>query len=354
MKIRSPQYDSALAVLRALERHGHTCWFVGGCVRDAVLAGIRPGADIVTTDTDLAASASPEQMMGVFAEYGWTVLPTGIQHGTLTVRPHAAPLHSIEVTTFRVDGGYSDGRHPDAVTFTGSIDDDLSRRDFTINAMAWHPERGLLDPYGGRDGLEQQLIRTVGEPDRRFSEDALRMLRAIRFAAKLGFSIEDGTWEAIRAHARDISKVAHERCASELTQIIRSPRPEALRTLRDAGLLSCLLPEIDILFDPETGAQRNPHHVHTVGEHTVRVMQNVPPDPALRLTAMLHDAGKPLCRRPHISDGRDTFYGHPQASERIAKDVLKRLCVSKPLRERILPLIRYHDTVPEPDDAYAL
>ena len=348
MEIKSPSYAQALEVLRALEQAGHDCRFVGGCVRDALIGAADPDE---ASDIDLAASATPEQMTEVFAKYGWAALPTGVKHGTVTARVNGA---SVEVTTFRSDGDYSDGRRPDSVTFTKDIEADLSRRDFTVNAMAWHPERGLLDPHGGREDIEKKLIRAVGDPGRRFGEDALRMLRAVRFAGRLGFAVGDGTWEAIRANAGLIAKVSHERCAAEIMSIVCSPEPgDAMRLMYGSGLMKYLLPEIDDLFDPVTGAQNVPYLPETVGEQTLTVMSGLPPEPILRLAALLQDVGKPICRGTRPGGGHDTFYGHPEESARIAPAILSRLNIPNRQADRIVPLILYHDTMPAPD-AYSL
>ncbi len=231
--------DGALNIICILESAGFSAYVVGGYVRDALMG--RPGADI-----DICTSARPERVTELFSGRGYRVIPTGIEHGTVTVLAGGA---GYEVTTFRVDGDYSDARRPDSVRFTGDIWEDLARRDFTVNAMAFAPSAGLADPFGGRGDIESGLIRAVGEPGARFAEDALRMLRAVRFAASLGFAIEPETRSAIISMSDRLRLVSPERVASELCGILLSERPEALLELRGLGLLRHTLPELEPAFE---------------------------------------------------------------------------------------------------------
>ncbi|MBR0153830.1 MAG: CCA tRNA nucleotidyltransferase, partial [Lachnospiraceae bacterium] len=222
---------NAELILRSLEEAGHEAYIVGGCVRDALL-GREP------QDWDITTSALPEQVQALFRR----TIDTGIQHGTVTVM---FGKEAYEVTTYRIDGEYHDGRHPDQVTFTRSLEEDLKRRDFTINAMAYNPKRGLVDLFGGQKDLAERVIRAVGDARERFSEDALRMLRAVRFAGQLGFAIEEGTLEGIRALAPTLAKISQERIREELTKLLLSPQPELLETAIDTGMTAVILPEAD-------------------------------------------------------------------------------------------------------------
>ncbi len=321
----------ALPVLQTLENAGFQCWFVGGCVRDC-LRGVPP------KDYDLATNATPYQVIDTFAAVAVPTIPTGISHGTITVRWQH---QSYEVTTFRVDGVYDDSRHPTEVAFTQNIHDDLARRDFTINAMAWHPVHGFIDPYGGKQDLQRQQIRAVGNPAERFAEDALRMLRAIRFAGALDFTIEAHTFAAIKQQCERIRKVARERIGAELLRMLQTPT--ALRLCYESGLLEQYYPPVAALFDPHKGRQQNPHHIFTVGEHTLAVMSHMPSDLILRVAALCHDLGKPATRGIHPKRGHDTFYNHALASLRLCRPLLRDMCLPKEAKEQICALIEFHD-----------
>lgn len=231
--------DDALGIISLLESEGFSAYVVGGYVRDALLGG--PGGDI-----DICTGADPGRATAIFSQNGYRVIPTGIKHGTVTIMTGKA---GYEVTTFRIDGSYSDSRRPDSVRFTGDIAEDLARRDFTVNAMAYSPSRGIIDPFGGREDIKKRLIRAVGYPNARFSEDALRMLRAVRFSARLGFEIEPETRSAIPSLADNLGLVSAERIASELCGILLSERPEALRELYALGLLKHVLPGLESAFE---------------------------------------------------------------------------------------------------------
>ena len=304
--IRLPAH--AARAIEQLEGAGFETWAVGGCVRDS-LRGAAPH------DWDLCTAARPEQMKAVFA--GERVLETGLKHGTLTLLTDGGPL---EITTFRADGGYSDGRHPDAVRFVGSVEDDLARRDFTVGAMAWHPARGLCDPYGGLDDLQDGILRAVGDPDARFTEDGLRILRAVRFASQLGFAVEPQTAAAMRRQLARLDCVAAERVREELTRTLCGRFVQrALLSYRD--VLAAVLPELVPMFDC---AQQNPHHLYDVWEHSVRAVGQVPAVPALRWAMLLHDCGKPACKTID-EKGVGHFYGHPKVSREIAERIVQRL-----------------------------
>ena len=325
----SPQAARALDLLRAA---GHEAWIVGGCVRDHLL-GITP------KDYDITTSALPEETKAVFQEY--SVIETGIRHGTVTVLLDEEPL---EITTYRVDGGYTDARHPDGVTFTRSLREDAARRDFTMNAMAYAPGKGLQDFFGGQADVEAGIIRAVGDPAVRFQEDALRILRGIRFAAVLGFRLEEKTEQAAREYAPLLKKVSAERIAQELGKLLCG---------KDAGRIITSYPDIlgqvipDLL--PMVGFdQRNIHHCHDLLTHTAVAVDHVPPVLHLRLAMLLHDIGKPATFSLG-EDGQGHFYGHAKESVAMAGEILRRLRFPNALREKTETLIRYHDSVLEED-----
>jgi|GEM_PF-385406 len=320
--------ESVKKIIHTLEQAGHEAYAVGGCVRDTLL-GKEPD------DWDITTSAEPEEVKGLFNR----TIDTGIKHGTVTVRLDGK---SFEVTTYRIDGRYEDGRHPENVTFTKSLEEDLKRRDFTINAMAYNDRTGIVDLFGGESDLENKIIRCVGDPMERFSEDALRMMRAVRFAAKLGFSIEESTRKSITKLKDNLRKVSAERIQVELTKLITSDHPELLETLYETGLTSVFFPEWDTAMTCE---QHSRHHCYTVGKHTIVVMQHVRPTKVMRLAAMLHDIGKPQVKRVD-KKGIDHFQGHPQLSEVMAEDILKRLKYDNDTIRKVCLLVRYHDERP--------
>ena len=313
-------------LISCLRSAGYSAYAVGGCVRDSLL-GRTPG------DWDLCTSALPEEMKTVFA--GEHLVETGLRHGTLTVVRNHVPY---EVTTYRIDGTYTDHRHPDSVSFVDRIDLDLSRRDFTINAMACDDLGRILDPFEGRADLGRRLIRCVGEPEQRFEEDALRILRALRFASVLDFEIEGETERAIRTLYPTLERVAAERIRTELMKLICGAGmgrilqgyPEVI-----TFLIPCLKPAVG--YD-----QQNPHHRYTVWEHTIRAMEGVPQDPALRMTMLLHDSGKPYVR---TTDGQGIghYAGHQAVSARMAAEVLEKLRFDRAQSERIVRLVEAHD-----------
>ncbi|WNX86664.1 HD domain-containing protein [Agathobaculum sp. NTUH-O15-33] len=315
-----------LRALQKLEARGYEAWAVGGCVRDS-LRGRRPH------DYDLCTAASPAEMREVFA--GERVLDTGAKHGTLTVLTDSGP---VEITAFRIEGAYSDGRRPDEVRFVREVTADLARRDFTVNAMAWHPERGLCDPFGGQADLKNGLLRAVGDPDARFAEDALRILRAVRFAAKTGFTVQRDTAHAMRRQRHRLNQIAHERVREELTRLLCG-RFVCRALMAFSDVLIEVLPELA----PMPGcAQQNPHHLYNVWEHSVLAVGQVPAEPVLRLSALLHDCGKPACKTVD-ENGVGHFYGHPAVSRVLAEQIVRRLRFSKDEAESVLFLVEHHD-----------
>ena len=320
-------------VLHVLDGAGYEAWLVGGCVRDHMM-GLPP------KDFDVATSATADRVIAAFA--GFRVIGTGLKHGTVTVLSEGVP---VEVTTYRVDGSYSDGRHPDKVTFTSDIADDLSRRDFTINAMAYAPEKGYLDCFGGRDDLAGKIIRCVGDPDRRFGEDALRILRALRFASRLGFAIEPSTAQAIHRQRELLGKIAVERITQELFGLLCGRcAGHVLREFSD--VIACIIPPIGRTFGFE---QHNPHHDCDVWEHTLRVVDAAPPERVLRLAALLHDIGKPDSFSSG-ADGTGHFYGHAARSRALAEGIFEQyLRVDNHTKERVLLLVERHDERLPPD-----
>lgn len=329
-KISIPTGPAAL--LRRLEEKGFETYVVGGCVRDSLL-GKTP------SDWDLCTCARPEEMTACF--WGLRVIPTGIEHGTVTVVLDGV---GYEITTFRTEGGYTDHRHPDQVSFVRSIEEDLARRDFTVNAMAFHPARGLCDPFGGQDDLRRQIIRCVGRAAERFDEDALRILRALRFASQLNFAVEEDTAEAVRSMAAELRTLPGERVGAELRKLLCGQG--AGRVLLEFWPVFCQV--IPALAPLEGAPQDNPHHCYPMDRHTAEAVQAAPPEEAVRLCMLFHDIAKPLCRTtdPH---GIGHYKGHPALSARIAEEALYALRFDRSTIERVCLLIRYHDERFPPD-----
>ena len=313
-------------ILSRLEAAGHEAYCVGGAVRDRLL-GRAPG------DWDVTTSALPEEVSALFAPHA---LPTGLRHGTVTVKPEGVP--GVEVTTYRREGAYSDCRRPDSVEFTASLEEDLARRDFTVNAMALDLRGALADPFGGGEDLKRGLLRAVGEPEKRFGEDALRILRGLRFAARLGFSIEAGTDRALRACAPLLERIAPERVREELTGVLCGPYAETV-LVSYPDVLGVVLPEIapSVGFD-----QRSVYHCYDVWEHTARAVGAAPSAPVLRWTMLLHDLGKPDTFFLD-GEGRGHFYGHWRKSAEYAGAILDRLRFDRRSRDLILTLVERHD-----------
>lgn len=312
-------------ILETLEAAGHRAWCVGGCVRDALL-GRAP------EDWDVTTAARPEETMALFGD---RAVPTGLRHGTVTVRTAAG---GVEVTTLRRDGAYRDHRRPESVTFTDSLEEDLRRRDFTVNAMAADLAGDLYDPLGGRADLAAGVLRCVGDPDRRFDEDALRILRGLRFAAQLGFAIHPDTAAAIHRNRELLGDIAPERIWTELKKLVTGTQAaEVLRAYPD--VIGVFWPEVlpMVGFD-----QRNRHHCHDVWEHTLHALAAVPPEADLRLTVLLHDIGKPNCFTVD-EKGQGHFYGHPAESARLAGEMLRRLRADNATTETVVRLVTWHD-----------
>lgn len=317
--------EAAENIINALELHGFEAYVVGGCVRDSIL-----GRNV--NDWDITTSANPEDVKQIFRR----TIDTGIQHGTVTIMDGTV---GYEVTTYRIDGKYSDGRHPEQVTFTASLEEDLKRRDFTINAMAYHPTRGIVDLYGGMEDLKSSVIRCVGNPEERFGEDALRILRAVRFSAQLGFAIEENTLEAIQKLAPTLEKISHERIREELNKLLMSDHPEDFRILEDTGITKVILPE----FHELTGIhQQNAYHYLNAADHTLEVMKHSPKNRYLRWAALLHDIAKSktLTVDP---DGTTHFYGHPEVGAGMARRILTDLRWDNDTIAIVSRLVRYHD-----------
>ena len=322
---------NAETILHILEKAGYEAYVVGGCVRDSIL-GRSPD------DWDITTSAKPEQVKALFHR----TVDTGLQHGTVTV---LMEKEGYEVTTYRVDGEYEDGRHPKEVTFTASLEEDLKRRDFTINAMAYNPSGGLVDLFGGLEDIDRKIIRCVGDPLERFTEDALRIMRAVRFSAQLGFSIKEETRKALKVLAPNLKHVSAERIQVELVKLLMSPHPDYLRTAYEAGITAEFLPEFDACMET---AQNTPHHCCSVGEHILKSLTEIENDRLLRITMLLHDIAKPVVKKTD-ENGRDHFKTHGPAGEKLAGKILRRLKFDNVTIRNTCRLIRYHDLRPTPD-----
>lgn len=329
-----PVPDYGLRVLRVLEDAGFEAWVVGGWVRDALL-----GAPM--HDVDVTTSAPWQETERVLRAAGIEVHETGTAHGTVTAVIDGQP---VEVTTYRVEGTYSDRRHPDEVRFVRDVREDLARRDFTVNAMAYHPDRGLLDLFGGREDLSRGVVRAVGDPYRRFEEDALRVLRAVRFACRLGFEVEPRTQAALVACAPELDGIARERVGQEMDGIVASGRVSwALNNEFDV-----LARAVPALIPMRGMDQRSPYHAYDLLEHTARVCAGVEafsggaPTQALRWAALLHDAGKPMCASVD-ENGRGHFRDHQRAGAILCKDALLGLALPHEVADRAAALVRYHD-----------
>ncbi len=321
-------------IIDTLEEAGFEAYAVGGCVRDSML-GRKP------QDWDVTTSASPWQVKELFP----VTVDTGIKHGTVTV---LIGHEGFEVTTYRIDGEYEDKRHPKEVLFTSDLLEDLKRRDFTINAMAYNEKKGLVDAFGGAGDLEQKKIRCVGNPIDRFTEDALRLMRAVRFAAQLGFSIEGQTKAAIPSLAGNLSGISAERIQSELVKLLVSSHPEEFRTLYETGMTRVFLPEFDAMM---ATPQNNQHHCYNVGDHTIAALGYVRPDKVLRLTMLLHDVAKPVCQTAD-EEGIFHFYGHPEQGAQMAKEILQRLKFDNDTIGKVTALVRWHDHRPKLEEAF--
>mgnify|MGYP004509969663 FL=1 len=329
MKIQLP--EKVKVVIQTLEAAGYEAYAVGGCVRDSVLGRI-------PADWDITTSALPEQVKELFHR----TIDTGIEHGTVTVM---MDKEGFEVTTYRVDGEYRDHRHPEQVNFTGELKEDLRRRDFTINAMAYNDRCGMVDAFGGIEDLKHGVIRCVGVARERFEEDALRILRAVRFAAQLGFEIEKETADAARALAGNLKDISAERIQTELVKLLVSPHPEMLRTAYELGITRVVLPEFDVMMETP---QHHPHHMYSVGEHTLKALEFTDPEKVLRLSVLFHDFGKPQTRT--TVDGVDHFHGHANVSAQETVRIMRRLKFDNATMDQVKRIVLYHDARPQPDE----
>ncbi len=320
-------------LIKQLNESGFQAYAVGGCVRDSLLG-------MVPEDWDICTSALPEEMKRCFASY--KVLETGIKHGTLTLRLNHC---SYEITTFRKDGDYKDCRHPDEVEFVSDLHEDLARRDFTVNAMAYHPDIGIVDCYGGQNDLKKRIIRCVGDSATRFSEDALRIMRGLRFAAVYGFSICPETKAAMLAKKQLLNKIAAERLQTELKKLLISDYAEDV-LLNYAEILSVIIPEITPMIGLE---QKNPHHCYDVWTHTVKSLGYSDRNLLIRLAVLFHDIGKP---ETFFTDekGVGHFYAHAKAGERLCETVLRRLKFDTKTVLSVSQLVKYHDAQMEPTE----
>lgn len=330
MMYMPPQVNTALELLAAA---GYEAYLVGGAVRDYVREN-RQGKD-----WDITTSALPEEVERVFAEY--RLIETGLKHGTVTVVIDSEPL---EITTYRIDGSYFDRRRPDSVSFTRSLKEDVERRDFTMNALAYNPSVGIVDLVGGVKDIEAKILRCVGDPDRRFQEDALRILRALRFASVFELEIEPATAEAAHKNRALLKAIAAERIQVELTKMLCGKGIKEVLS-KYADILAVVMPELEPMYGFE---QRNPHHNSDVWNHTIKVVASAPAEPVMRWTALLHDVGKPHCFSLDES-GVGHFFGHASKSTLIADELLQRLRFDNATRERITLLVKNHDT-PLPSD----
>lgn len=312
--------------ISALEAQGFAAYAVGGCVRDALL-GLTPH------DYDLCTAATPEQIKAIFADY--PLVLAGEKHGTVGVVTQG---EVVEITTFRREGDYLDNRHPERVDFVTDVTQDLARRDFTVNAMAYSPSRGFADPFGGREDLARKVLRAVGEPAQRFREDSLRILRGVRFAVRFGLETEETTGRAMEELAPLMDNLARERVMDELCKLLPAVQAEDL--VRYAPIVCQVIPELAATVGFQ---QRNPHHIYDVYTHTAHVVAAVPPQLPLRWAALLHDVGKPDTFT--LDDqGLGHFYGHGAQSARMADGILRRLKASNDLRERVVTLVEQHMT----------
>ena len=343
MKIQMP--EDVKYILEKLNNAGYEAYAVGGCVRDSILGR-------VPDDWDITTSAKPEETKALFSK----TIDTGIQHGTVTVMCNHV---GYEVTTYRIDGEYEDSRHPKEVIFTSDLLEDLKRRDFTINAMAYnHLEEekdssgtlekeestsvknsGLVDAFGGIQDIEKRIIRCVGNPIHRFEEDALRMMRAVRFSAQLGYEIEEETREAIQKLSGNLENISAERIQVELVKLLTSNHPDYLRTAYETGMTKVFFPEFDKTMKT---IQNNPHHKYTVGEHMLHTLEHVRNDKVLRLTMILHDIAKPETLQTD-EKGIDHFYGHCDKGEEMARKILRRLRFDNDTTRNVCKLVKFHD-----------
>ena len=321
------QVNTAIEILCG---KGHSAYVVGGAVRNLMM-------DIPVNDWDITTSALPEETLELFRDF--RTIETGIKHGTVTVIIDGMPL---EITTYRIEKGYSDNRHPDKVEFTDRVEDDLSRRDFTVNAMAYSPKNGLVDPFGGCEDISKKLIRCVGNPDKRFGEDALRILRALRFSSVLGFDIDSETSESVHRSKHLLKNISVERIFVELSKLLCGKNAGIiLQEYKD--VIFFVLPELEPM---NNCTQNHERHIYDVWGHTVKSVEAIPPEPELRFAMLFHDSGKPHCKSTD-ENGVDHFYSHGKISRKIASETLSRLKTSNNFRYTVRNLVEYHDFLPD-------
>jgi len=323
-KIQFPEHVKEIIGL--LESNSFSAYIVGGAIRDSLL-------ERQVHDWDICTEALPEDVIKIFSKY--TVVPTGLKHGTVSI---IIDGWMYEVSTFRADGDYSDNRHPDSVTFIGDIRNDLCRRDFTINAMAYNEKEGLIDPFDGMLDIENKIIRCVGIPDRRFDEDALRMLRAIRLSSQLGFSISGLTQQAIIDRPYLILTISPERVQQEINKILLSDHPEYIKKIYDYRIMEPIIPELHKCFGVD---QKNENHIYNVGEHIIETIKYTPNNLILRLSAMLHDIGKPSTMTVD-ANGVGHFYRHEDVSCDMAREILQRLKYDNYTIDEVCLLVKTH------------
>lgn len=323
MKIILP--EKVKFIIDTITEAGYEAYAVGGCIRDSILGRI-------PDDWDITTSAKPEQVKALFRR----TVDTGIQHGTVTVM---LEKEGFEVTTYRIDGEYEDSRHPKEVIFTPNLVEDLKRRDFTINAMAYNDSTGLVDVFDGIGDIEKHMIRCVGDAEARFTEDALRMMRAIRFSAQLGYEIESETKAAICRLAGNLKNISAERIQTELVKLLVSPHPDYLRVAYETGVTGVILPEFDACMETE---QVHPHHCYSVGEHTLHGLTYVPARKELRLAMLFHDMGKPQTLTVD-QVGCTHFQGHPGVGKEMTRKIMKRLRFDNDTLHTVMALVENHD-----------
>lgn len=324
VQIHIPEY--ARTAMKELEKKGFSSFVVGGCVRDSIM-----GKE--AHDWDMTTSALPEETLEVFKDF--RTIPTGLKHGTVTVLIDRQPL---EITTFRIDGTYTDNRRPDSVNFTRNIENDLSRRDFTVNAMAYSEKEGLVDLFGGMEDIENKIIRCVGNPDKRFNEDALRIMRAIRFSSVLGFEIEKETADSIRRNKHLLKNIAAERIRVELEKLLLGDDAERI-LLEFSDVIFEIIPELEKTFGVE---QNCSYHIYDVWHHIVKSVASSEKNKEVRLAMLFHDIGKPM-KKTTDEKGRDHFKGHAPVSADMAYEILKRLRYDNKTISVVTKLIFHHD-----------
>jgi len=325
IRIQVPK--DVMFIIKHLEEAGYEAFAVGGCVRDTIL-GRNP------QDWDITTSALPMQVKELFNR----TIDTGLQHGTVTIMIGKT---GYEVTTYRIDGEYTDSRHPEKVEFTSNLIEDLKRRDFTINAMAYNPDCGLVDAFDGIGDIERKVIKCVGNPEDRFTEDALRILRAVRFSAQLGFDVEESTKIAITKLSENLVHISKERIQAEFEKLITSDNPSKLKDAYELGITKWVFEEFDSMMECE---QRTPYHMYNVGEHTIKVMENVPKEHYIRWAALLHDVAKPIVRTTD-DDGRDHFKKHAKEGKVLATAIMKELRMDNKTIGIVSRLVEVHDYI---------